>query len=143
MHRMLDKVAEEQGIWAERPGSAISYFMEKAEEIRREKKEGEEIEHEDMIAPFGTVLRHNPRDNASTAYSAIAVNYNPGDSVEFGEPTDYDLLISFVRRSDKKWLVNLYTYRDNVDCGDIAKQYGGSGNKRIASFVCEHLPFPI
>jgi hypothetical protein len=53
----------------------------------------------------------------------------------------YDLMITFCRRSDKLWNVSLYSTKDNVDCGVIAKSFGGGGHKGAAGFQCGELPF--
>jgi oligoribonuclease NrnB/cAMP/cGMP phosphodiesterase (DHH superfamily) len=39
------------------------------------------------------------------------------------------------------WKVGLYTDRENIDVGQIAKQYGGGGHKGAAGFYCRELPF--
>lgn len=43
----------------------------------------------------------------------------------------------------EKWLVNLYTYREDVNVGEIAKKYGGGGHQKAAGFICSQLPFEI
>lgn len=43
----------------------------------------------------------------------------------------------------QKWLVNLYTYREDVNCGEIAQRYGGGGHRKAAGFICPELPFQI
>lgn len=77
--------------------------------------------------------------------AALAVNHGPGSSMKFenGHHEDFPLLISFARIPKKKWLVNLYTFREDVDVGEIAKRYGGGGHRKAAGFICENLPFEI
>ncbi len=53
----------------------------------------------------------------------------------------YDLMITFVRRKDKLWNVSLYSTKPDVDCGAIAKSFGGGGHKGAAGFQCDELPF--
>lgn len=76
-----------------------------------------------------------------------AVNHGPGSSMKFEAHPNYQdspVLISFARLPQQKWLVNLYTFREDVDCGEIAKKYGGGGHRRAAGFICEgELPFQI
>lgn len=55
----------------------------------------------------------------------------------------YDLMITFVRRKDKLWNVSLYSTKPEIDCGEIAKSFGGGGHKGAAGFQCEELPFEI
>ena len=65
------------------------------------------------------------------------------DSVYNSE--DHHLMITFCRLKPPagKWTVSLYSDRDDVDCGAIAKSFGGGGHKGAAGFQCEQLPFNI
>lgn len=83
---------------------------------------------------------------------ALAVNHGPGSSMKFEssivmdvpDHKFYPLCISFARLRQQKWLVNLYTYREDVDCGEIALRHGGGGHRKAAGFICEgELPFQI
>lgn len=53
----------------------------------------------------------------------------------------YDLMITFVRRTDHRWNVSLYSTKSDIDCGSIAKSFGGGGRKDAAGFQCTELPF--
>jgi len=53
----------------------------------------------------------------------------------------YDLMITFVRRPDKLWDVSLYSTKPDVDCGAIAKSFGGGGHLGAAGFQRKELPF--
>lgn len=80
--------------------------------------------------------------------AALVVNNGPGGSKKFedsGCHNDFPLLISFARLPQQKWLVNLYTFRDDVDCGEIARKYGGGGHRKAAGFIWneDKLPFEI
>jgi len=59
------------------------------------------------------------------------------------DPTKHHLMITFCRLKlpAGKWTVSLYTTREDVDCGSIAKSFGGGGHKQAAGFQCEVLPF--
>jgi len=41
------------------------------------------------------------------------------------------------------WTVGLYSDRPNMDCGAIAKQYGGGGHPGAAGFRVDQLPFDL
>ena len=45
------------------------------------------------------------------------------------------------RLPNYKWLVNLYTFQDVIDCGAIARRYGGGGHQKAAGFITQNLPF--
>lgn len=61
------------------------------------------------------------------------------------DPNKHHLMITFCRLKPPagKWTVSLYSTRDDVDCGAIAKSFGGGGHKGAAGFQCEELPFMI
>jgi len=107
-------------------------------------------------------------DNKYVTYKAIALNIGMSNSKVFdsvrrkdcdylphidldvgvcprcnglGHIEPYDLMITFCRRSDKKWNVSLYSTKADIDCGAIAKSFGGGGHKGAAGFQCEDLPF--
>lgn len=82
----------------------------------------------------------------TTVHKAIAINLGHTNSKVFDSVWDegkYDLMIAFVRRSDKQWNVSLYSTKDDIDCGAIAKSFGGGGHKGAAGFQCKELPFEI
>jgi len=78
---------------------------------------------------------------------ALAVNNGAGGAGKFeADPRSKEasLLISFAKLPDgEKWLVNLYTFQDEVNCGEIATIYGGGGHQRAAGFITPELPFNI
>ncbi len=79
-------------------------------------------------------------------YKAICVNKGFTNSKVFDSVWDekkYDIMITFVRRTTKEWKVSLYTTKDFIDCGAIAKNQGGGGHPGAAGFQCETLPFPV
>jgi hypothetical protein len=54
----------------------------------------------------------------------------------------YDGVLSFVW-DGSRWEIGLYSERDDIDCGAIAKQHGGGGHPGAAGFRCEILPFRL
>jgi len=61
------------------------------------------------------------------------------------DPNIHHLMITFIRMKlpKKQWTVSLYSTRDDVDCGKIAKSFGGGGHKGAAGFQCSYFPFPV
>lgn len=77
-------------------------------------------------------------------YQAIVVNRGNGSSKIFDSVWNaekYHLMITFCRLPSRKWTVSLYSTREDVDCGAIAKIFGGGGHKGAAGWQCEELPF--
>lgn len=75
---------------------------------------------------------------------AICCNKGFTNSMLFDSvPKDFDIMITFCRLAlpHKKWTVSIYTHRDDLDLGQIAKKHGGGGHKKAAGFKCETLPF--
>lgn len=81
-------------------------------------------------------------------FGAVAVNHGISGSMKFEgdflqDQVAFPLCISFARLPEQKWLVNLYTFREDVDVGEIAKRHGGGGHQKVAGFICDELPFRI
>ena len=76
---------------------------------------------------------------------ALVVNNGPGGSMKFEghAASAIPFLISFARVPNNRWRVNLYTFREDVDCGQVARRHGGGGHRKAAGFVCDELPFKI
>jgi len=55
-------------------------------------------------------------------------------------PLRHDLMISFYLNKEGKWLISLYSDKENIHCGEICKQFGGGGHKGAAGFVADKLP---
>lgn len=69
-------------------------------------------------------------------YKAICMNTTAFNSTTFDSVWDedkYDLMIPFCY-TGKKWRFSLYTTKDNVDCGALAKHFGGGGHAKAAGF---------
>lgn len=77
-------------------------------------------------------------------FRAIAVNLGHTNSKLFDSVWDenrHDIMVTFARRSDKLWNVGLYSTKPDVDCGEIAKNFGGGGHSGASGFQCKELPF--
>lgn len=85
-------------------------------------------------------------DGEKHTYRAIACNRGFTNSKIFDSVWDekmHDVMITFVRLKlpAKKWTVSLYSTKPDVDCGKIARFYGGGGHPGAAGFQCDELPF--
>lgn len=64
------------------------------------------------------------------------------------DPEKYDLMALFAFRKGM-WRVSLYTTKDDVHCGNIAKALGamyggtGGGHAKAAGFSARQIPFPL
>jgi oligoribonuclease NrnB/cAMP/cGMP phosphodiesterase (DHH superfamily) len=77
--------------------------------------------------------------------SFIVVNRGLANSQLFDSVWDaerHDAMATFVWRKGQ-WHVSLYSPRDDVDVGEIAKRRGGGGHKGAAGFQCTELPFAL
>jgi len=91
---------------------------------------------------FETVLIHD----TDIWLNAICANRGFTNSKVFDsvyDPSRHDLMITFCRLKPPahKWTVSLYSTKPDIDCGDIARTFGGGGHKGAAGFQCEELPF--
>lgn len=58
------------------------------------------------------------------------------------DPEKHDAMLSFGYRGGR-WVVSLYTTKDEVDVSVVAKARGGGGHKSAAGFQCSSLPFKM
>jgi len=57
------------------------------------------------------------------------------------DPNRYEAMLAFGRKNGK-WVVHLYSDRDDIDVSELARKYGGGGHKGAAGFICDDtLPF--
>ena len=85
------------------------------------------------ITPSGAV--------SEIMYSFLCVNQERFNPINFGidyHKEGYDGFACFWYK-DSKWNFSLYNDNNKVDCGVIAKQYGGGGHKGAAGFVVKDL----
>ena len=75
-------------------------------------------------------------------YKTIACNKGFTSSQLFDSiEEDYDILLTFVRMKEGRWTISMYTTKDDIDVGAIAKSKGGGGHKGAAGFQADELPF--
>ena len=75
----------------------------------------------------------------------IAANHGLGNSKLFDsvwDPDKHDAMLTFVWRGGQ-WTVSLYTDKDGVDVGAVAKARGGGGHVKAAGFQCKELPLGL
>jgi oligoribonuclease NrnB/cAMP/cGMP phosphodiesterase (DHH superfamily) len=73
----------------------------------------------------------------------LAINRLLVNSLAFAsmwDPKEYDVMLAYGFRG-KGWTVSLYSNQNHVDCGEVAKKYGGGGHKGAAGFQCDELPW--
>lgn len=80
-------------------------------------------------------------------FSFIAVNKMLTNSQLFDSIYDenkYDGMLTFGWRN-RRWVVSMYSNNKSkpIDCGEIARKYGGGGHVGAAGFQCEKLPFEL
>lgn len=103
------------------------------------------------IAEVGkTCLEYNRRKNKEfinrfgfevtyLGYKCIVCG-KPEGSRTFGDKAyDYDIMITF-SYDGSRWIVSLYTVRDDIDVSKIAKERGGGGHKKAAGFTTKKPP---
>jgi oligoribonuclease NrnB/cAMP/cGMP phosphodiesterase (DHH superfamily) len=75
-------------------------------------------------------------DSKFEGLNAICLNNGGFNSDVFNSVYDeskHDIMIPF-QFNGKMWKLSLYTTKDNVDCSQIAKKYGGGGHKKASGF---------
>lgn len=77
-------------------------------------------------------------------YKTIVVNKLQTSSQLFESvwnPDKYDLMMAFGLNKKGVWNFSIYTAKDNVDCSQLARKYGGGGHKSASGFALNKLPF--
>lgn len=110
----------------------------------------------ELVKDGSTILRYEDRQNAIKArsmcfeteldgLSLLAANQGITSSKFFDsvwDPSTYHAMMTFNWRKGQ-WTVSLYSDREDVDVGKIAKDRGGGGHKGAAGFQCQELPFAL
>ncbi len=58
------------------------------------------------------------------------------------DSSQYDLMVTY-SDNGSKFTVGLYSKHESVDCGNIAREFGGGGHQNAAGFRCDELPFAL
>jgi hypothetical protein len=95
-------------------------------------------------------------DAVLPVYRCVCLNtpiYNSQAFDSVWDPGKHDVMVAFAKvvvksqvyRGDLggqvRWKVSLYSVKPEVDCGEIAKAFGGGGHKGAAGFMCDWLPW--
>jgi oligoribonuclease NrnB/cAMP/cGMP phosphodiesterase (DHH superfamily) len=111
----------------------------------------------DVIKAGEIVLTYQKQQNAKSMASAFEIEFmghraivsNESDSAfnsltfeSVYDPDKHDLMMPF-RYTGQFWKFSLYTTKDDIDCGAIAKLLGGGGHRKAAGFQMEQLPAVI
>jgi oligoribonuclease NrnB/cAMP/cGMP phosphodiesterase (DHH superfamily) len=73
----------------------------------------------------------------------VAANVPMGSSQKFESVWDaekHDAMCAFYRKGRGKWVVSLYSDKEDVDVSAVCLARGGGGHKGAAGFSCEELP---
>lgn len=79
-----------------------------------------------------------------TRYRALCCNTIVFSSQFFEgmfDPEKHDVMCAYAHMKDGRWKVGLYSTKPGIDCGAIAKSFGGGGHKGAAGFQCDKLPW--
>lgn len=71
-------------------------------------------------------------------YRAICMNTLEFNSTTFNSVWDeekYDIMMPFAVQNNGLVRFSLYTTKEDVDCSEIAKKFGGGGHKKAAGFI--------
>ena len=64
-----------------------------------------------------------------------------GNSIMFGDKINqYDAVIPFYYNNGK-WTYSIFSVKENIDCSEVAKTYGGGGHRGAAGFAIKEFIF--
>ena len=116
--------------------SAIAKQERRAAMVRRHFEKRKEL-REKVKSPH---VSDEERESARIALNKMLTNSQIFDSV--WDNQKYDAMLTFGWRKGK-WTVSLYSDKDDIDVGIIAKGRGGGGHKGAAGFQVDVLPFNL
>ncbi len=107
---------------------------------------------DEVLAAGRVILAYEAQQNAAYVASrgyvtvfdghrAIVCNRGLANSKLFDsiyDPEKHDLMITFCRLPTGRWTFSLYSTK--LDCGSIARRYGGGGHPGAAGFQADQLP---
>ena len=91
-----------------------------------------------------TIMKNCSFEGKFLGYNAIFLNRSLVSSKTFESRYDeskHDLMISFYLLPTKVWTVSLYTTKENIDCSEMAKRFGGGGHRKASGFQTKKLWF--
>lgn len=95
----------------------------------------------------GPIIRVELADDTWKAvdkFWCVALNSAQRGSWQFNsvyDPSQHDAMVVYCMLKSGKYRVSLYSTKEEVDCGAIAKALGGGGHKGAAGFICDELPW--
>lgn len=90
------------------------------------------------------LCKNNAFDSEINGYKAICVNTTRYCSDVFDSIWDenkYDIMVGFRLLNNKLWSVSFYTTKNDIDCSEIAKFYGGGGHPQASGCMVENINF--
>lgn len=76
-------------------------------------------------------------------YKALCINTPLNNSQVFEskwDPNEYDIMLRYCYLGNQ-YVVSLYTDKERLNVGNIAKKFGGGGHPQAAGFECENITF--
>lgn len=112
---------------------------------------------QNMISSGKTIIKYREKLNKALCkgqsfkselegHSCVCINRALCGSSVFDSvwnPDEYDMMLVFYICNRGLWNVSLYTDKEGVHVGNIAKKYGGGGHEGAAGFSCKILPFDL
>ena len=137
MRQYTNTFPDNTGFWEE--VLTHNYLWEKIADTGRTLLSYEAAQNEKFCRAYSFETNFN-------GFTGICANRGFTNSKVFDsvyDPEKHHMMITFCRLKlpAKKWTVSLYSTRGDVNCGDVAKLFGGGGHKGAAGFQCDKLPF--
>lgn len=143
-----DTHPDNQELWGKYITSDVDFYdvVETGKVILEHERRQNEKFCQAYSFPTNVLIPGQVADGEKYIYPVIACNRGFTNSKIFDSVWDedkYDLMVTFVRLKPPahKWTVSLYSTKDSIDCGKIARIFGGGGHKGAAGFQCGVLPF--
>jgi len=104
--------------------------------------DGAHVEY--LLPPGGPFKGQRVNQQTMEGWCLVCLNSLQRGSWQFNsvwDPEKHDAMCVYGRLKNGKYRVSLYSTKEEVDCGAIAKALGGGGHKGAAGFICDKLPW--
>lgn len=92
----------------------------------------------------GKIEYFDPNDSKYKSFSTLFLNviHPPANIISVLGKNEYDLICTYVYNAKRdSWNYSLRTDKQNIDCKEIAKAYGGGGHVKAAGFETSAMLF--
>lgn len=145
MQQFEDTSPDNTKFWSQFLGQGFKDFIDQDDAVIKKIVEDGRLIWKYQDAKNTKMCDHQSFETILDGHKAIALNAGLVGSQLFDSIYDksvHEIMMPFYRKQGY-WNVSIYAPDNGIDCGKLAKKYGGGGHKGAAGFQCKKLPFKV